>query len=146
MLCAVARGCARPLRQGRSLLLCAQVCGRRPDARPARGQEAAFRQSRATCGGWRHCFLCHRAGPPLCPRGNKRGALATAALSVFFVSEQDHRYVQEVRERGPRYGGTVFFVTKQDHRYVQEVRERGALAMAALSSLSPCRTTSMSKR
>ena len=43
-------------------------------------------------------------------------------------------------------GGTVFFVTEQDHRYVQEVRERGALAMAALSSLSPCRTTSMSKR
>ena len=101
MLCAGARGCARPLRQGRSLLLCAQVCGRRPDARPARGQEAAFRQSRATCGGWRHCFLCHRAGPPLCPRGNKRGALATAALSVSFVSEQDHRYVQEVRGWGP---------------------------------------------
>ena len=71
---------------------------------------------------------------------------AGGGVSVFFVSEQDHRYVQEVRERGPRYGGTVFFVTKQDHRYVQEVRERGALAMAALSSLSPCRTTSMSKR
>ena len=57
--------------------------------------------------------------------------------TVFFVTEQDHRYVQEViregpslrrhcllcyqagpplcprgkRERGPRYGGTVFFVT-----------------------------------